>query len=898
MHSSSQGKNSLRSSLLLMICFVLLLGFSSRSEAKSAGLVAIEVYPSSHGQSYQQVQGFTLNGKLEVYQCGGAAQLDKSAYHKLEKLILAVGMSLERNADGTLTLSRPETDPVCIIPANLKYEGSATYSPGQITDKTTVDGRIVGSSDPADTQIISIKPGIKILFVTGPDTELAEYVRAQRANDVSDWQIYLSKYPAALHAADAKKSLAAIYLQMLNSALKDYTSSASGNDPNYGKLKEAFELAVKSRLLLPDDNEAKANEQKILDVIRNIAGQAVSKLNDYKQALAQGTAGYANLVNAESLATEGSLLNPSMPEVTNSLSQTKQARTVLENTLRDCEAKIAVRKTDEAASAIVPLRSFAGEYKRVDNDIKQIVSLYIAQSENMGASSDWHSAVENLEKANNLAPSQELASRLKSAQEQMISADNKVAAAAAIQKSTDLEAQNDILEAYEILDDLPRGQRELVSERLDGLKDRYVDAAQTAAKELQKAHEPINGLADEQGIEKAYGYLQRCYDITAQPTFQDRMAFLGDDLSVYYLQQGKKYTEKPDGSGVNVGWQYLMEALPYKSQQHLSDINDVKSNATQAHFIKSHLSVTVDFRDQTPRREAVDFARQMIDAIATGLEQMGQNVLVYRAQDTTKVPTNFRLIGDVVRNDMDKTLGEVAIQSKFRADVLKVPNPDWVKLNGELSNANNELKSAQSLLQGVASRGKKNEIKDANGAIQIDEKKVEEIQTKLDATPREVSQDDLRNYTYTKVTHKLTPDVELQFRILDSTGVEVVSRVSVEKQTLKQYDELQNVKPDDTLGVHMQNVIPNDNDFLETEEREARDELINKASEKIKQLPAVVFGDANRKADEGDVDGAGELYILYLYSTPPGRTAERLKAQNYLLNHFNFKMPASSTANQ
>jgi hypothetical protein len=376
------------------------------------------------------------------------------------------------------------------------------------------------------------------------------------------------------------------------------------------------------------------------------------------------------------------------------------------------------------------------------------------------------------------------------------------------------------------------------------------------------------------------------------------MAVLGDDLSAFYLQQGKKYAEKPDGSGVNVGWQYLMEALPYKSQQHLSDINDAKSNAIEAHFIESHLSVTVDFRDQTSRREAVDFAKQMIDAIATGLEQMGQNVLVYRAQDTTKVPTNFRLIGDVVRNDMERKPEEAAVQSKYRADVLMVPNPEWVKVNGELSNTNNELKSAQSLLQGAAARGKKGEIKQADKEVDADQKKVEELQTKLDSLPREISQDDLRDYTYTKVTHKLYPDVELQFRILDSNGMEVVPRVQVDKKSLKQYDELQNVKADDTQGVHIQSVIPNDNDFLEAEEIEARDELIQMASEKIKELPAVVFSNANRKADDGDVDGAAELYILYLYSTPPGQTTERVKAQSYLFDHFNFKMPAATTTNQ
>ena len=91
-------------------------------------------------------------------------------------------------------------------------------------------------------------------------------------------------------------------------------------------------------------------------------------------------------------------------------------------------------------------------------------------------------------------------------------------------------------------------------------------AAEQAAKRLQKAHEPINGIGDEIGIQTAYGYLQRCYRLTNDPTLQDRISILGEELSTYYLQQGKKYAEKPDGTGVNVGWTYLAEALQYKSQ--------------------------------------------------------------------------------------------------------------------------------------------------------------------------------------------------------------------------------------------------------------------------------------------------------------------------------------------
>ena len=40
---------------------------------------------------------------------------------------------------------------------------------------------------------------------------------------------------------------------------------------------------------------------------------------------------------------------------------------------------------------------------------------------------------------------------------------------------------------------------------------------------------------------------------------------------------------------------------------------------------------------------------------------------------------------------------------------------------------------------------------------------------------------------------------------------------------------------------------------------------------------------------DGDNDGAAELYILYLNSTPVADTAERSKARKFLADQFNFR---------
>lgn len=136
----------------------------------------------------------------------------------------------------------------------------------------------------------------------------------------------------------------------------------------------------------------------------------------------------------------------------------------------------------------------------------------------------------------------------------------------------------------------------------------------------------------------------------------------------------------------------------------------------------------------------------------------------------------------------------------------------------------------------------------------------------------------------------MLPKVQLQFRILDSAGSEVVSEVPVTKEIPGEYHQLEDVQPTDTQGVHaMAGIIPQDSDYFEKCEYAARDLLVNEARSKVASLPEIVLNRAERKDLDGDYDGAAELYLLYLNSTPDKQTPERAKAQQFLLTHFNFR---------
>ena len=858
--------------------------------AKNAGLTAIEVYPGPNGQNYQQIADFILGGKNELLLCGSATTgIDKNVYHRLGKVVLATGMTLERTADGILMLTQADAQPACVVPANIKFDKGGSFSASELADKTDLTGSVVSGSDPSTTQIAPLKPGVKIVFVPAPDKELAEYLRADRSSSIPGWQVYFAAYPAGVHVAQASKSMAALYMQAANSAFAAYGSSKSSSSPDYAQLAAAHQAADKANALVANDPSITGLGQNIHAEVLALSAAAQNKLAAYQQALKQQTAGYANLVAAEKLADGAFLVEPAVPEATAAESQTKQARAALESVLKETESSIAAHRPDDASSTIASVRIFAPEYPRIAADLQSISGLFVAHAKVLEAQPDWPGAVKELEKADAIDASPDTESLLKDAREQALIAANKAAADDATQKSQAAETNGDIITAYEVLDDLPPDQHALVTDRLAALKDRYVPAAEQAAAGLQKAHEPINGIGDESGIRLAYAYLQRCFAITNDPALQDRIAILGEDLSSYELAQGKRYAEKPDGTGVNVGWVYLTEALQYKSQTDSGAIHDELTTARAAHLLKSRLSVKVDFRDQTSRREAVDFAQQLTDSLATGLESSGLDVRVVRPQETTTVQPNFLMIGDVLQHEMTRSEEVVAKESKYRSGEEEVPNEVWNQANRDYEKANNDLEAARSVLEGAQAHGKKGEVKKAEEAVQADEKIVEDLHAKLDEIPKTRMQDVERPYTYSQINYHLKIVVALQFRILDSSGEEVVQTIPIRSDAPKEYSVLQDVKPDDTAGVRMEGVIPNDQDFVEKDEYEARDELITKAKEQVATLPAIVLARADRKVADGDNDGAAELYILYLDSTPVADTAERLRARKFLADQFNFR---------
>ena len=875
----------------LILSLVVLTTPAARS--KDAPLTAIELFDGSSGASFVQVTDLLINGKAEVRSCGGATQINKSTYGKLTKIPLNITVtSVERDAKGIMNLTRG-TASECVVPSNLKFEKDESLTLSQAADRANLTGTVLSSSPAGTTAVQTFKPGVQIVFVAAPDTELGEYLRANRAHSIAQWRDYLGRFPKTTHTDAAKQSLAALLLKEGDEGLTAYHNSATSNSPAYADLKTALLRADQVHELLPSSDAASKLRESVRAELTLVVDKARAELQAYKQALASHTAGYVHLANSRALTDHALEVDPHFDQglalQTSIAAESKRVDT----TLRSAESMVASQHYDEAVTAVADFRSFADEEPRISAIVDGTYKYHFERGKAAAAAQKWNDAVQEYQKATDLKPTSESASALKQAQAALLSSTNQAAAEAALQQSAAFQQDKHFVEAYEVLADLPESQRALVTTQMQALEADYVKSASDEAKKQKEAHVPIQGKADEIGVQKAYEYLRRAGAL--RPDDQDlklRLDLIAQTLSDYYVAQAKKYLDKPLGSGVGVAWLYLNEAQQYKSNR--DDVRDDRTRNTTIHNVRSTLSIKVTFRDQTSRRDSSRFADQLSDAIATGLETTALPVRIIRAADATSVDPNFTLTGDVLEHRSQPKATVDSIASEYSAGNREDPNDAWNKANRDYEDANLDLQKQQKILEGAQAHGKKKEISAATDAVDVAQKKVQEAGRKLDSIPKIVLNDLVKPYSYTRRTIDLSAVVEVGFRIVDPNGAVIASNPSVKREDEKQFIVLENVKPEDTKGVKQSGVAPDETQFLTDVEIAARIALIKDVREKVESLPAKIFAQARKKVMDGDTDGSAEAYILYLNSTPDAPTAEREEAKKFLLERFNMIWPGSS----
>ena len=862
-------------------------------QSKDVPITAIELYDGPNGAAFVQLTGLMINGKAEVRGCGGATQINKSNYGKLPKIPLTPSItSLERDAKGTMTLTRG-TQSECVVPSNYKFEKDESFTPAQLADRATLSGQVLSSSIQGVTVLPAFKPTVKIVFVAAPDTELAEYLRANRGNSIAQWQDYLARYPKAAHTDTAKQSMAALLLKDGSDGLAAYRASASTSSPAYAQLRTAYLRADQAHELLPTSEDASKLRDAVHAELVLIADKTRAELQAYRQALTSHTTGYAHLAVGRQLTEQMLGVDPHFDQGATLQSAFSAESKRVDSALQSGESSIASQHYDEAVAAVSDFHAFADEEPRIAAILNAAYTYHFEQGKADLASQKWRDAVLEYQKAAAIKPTSEATTGLKQAQASLQTSTDQAAADTALQQSTAFEQDKKYLEAYEVLANLPENQRALVKDRMQTLEPNYVKSASDEAKRLLDAHNPIQGRVDEIGVQQAHDYLQRA--CTLEPDNQNlklRLDLVSQTLSDYYVARAKIYLDKPLGSGVGVAWMYLQEAQQYQPSR--DDIRDERTKYSAIHNIRSTLSIKVVFRDQTSRRDSSGFAEQLSDAIATGLETTALPVRIIRGSDTTPVDPNFQLIGDVLEHRPVTKPDIQSLDSEYLVGTRDIPNDEWTKTNREYDAANQEVQNAQKLLEAAQAHGKKKEIATATQAVDAAQKKADALGHQLDSIPKTKMIDVVKPYSYTKKTIDLSAIVELGFRITDATGNVIAANPSIKKQAEKQFIVLENVKPEDTKGVRQTGALPDENQFLGDVEIGARGDLIKEVKEKVQMLPNKILAQARKHLMDGDTDGTAESYILYLNSTPDSQTPERDEAKKFLHDQFNMVWPSSA----
>jgi hypothetical protein len=881
------------SSLFRTISFgVFALGwFTSLAMAKEPGLTAIELYDGPAGASYLELSEVLINGKVEMRECASVQATDKSSYSKLPKLTLAVDGILERGADGVLRYSSNEKASVCVVPVNVKFEKKAIYSRSQMADFAVLTGNPITAPGETAAGAAPLNAGVKLIFVAAPDVELAEFLRAQRASEIKSWQNYLSRFRAAPHAEQAKLALTLLYVAAGKASMDAYQKSESSPTPSYSDLKDAKAQADQAHAILPHLASYEKLEEEIRSKLSVLAEKGRDELNSYHAALKSHAAGYSHLQAAGKFSDTIADIDPELEEGRTLLEDVHRDDKALESALQSADSAVKAQQFDMAFTFILPYRAFAPEVPGVAAVVDAVYHSHLERGKKFELAQEWQNAITEFEKAVSTTDTAEARDSLKNAHEQLVVAQDKAAAENALANSREFERKQDIIQAYEVLSVLPTSQRALVSAEMERLKPLYVQSASQEAKNLRQVHNPIHGLADEIAIENACTYLQSAYELSGNDSYRDRMGLLGNDLSAYLLNEAKRYLAKPAGSGTELGWTYLSEALPYKAK-NLDAVRDAMTSVASTHAMRSKLSIRVHFRDETSQRDSAGFAGQLENAIIAGLESSDVPVKVVRSGETTVVDPDFQLDGDVIQHHISLVPTVQPQESKYLAGEHEVPNEEWNKINRAYEAAGMELRTAQSVIQGAEKKGNNKDVADLN-QVATAMKRVEDLHIKLDSTARTVTTDVIRNYTYTKRTVDLSGIVRLQFRIGDSLSGQMAEAVPISKEAHQQYVLLENVKPEDTEGVKVTGTVPDSVEFLTGLESSALDALVAAVRSRVEQLPRKIYEAASSRETEGDLDGAGESYLRFLKLTRSGDSTERKHAQQFLLDQFNMQ-PASN----
>ena len=715
----------------------IVLAAATAAAGKDPGVTAVVLFDGPEGTAYVQLTDTTLNGKTELRVCEGISKLDKSAYNALPRATFVGAKSLQRGVDGVLTLTVAANDkPVCVVPGNLKFEKGMELSPGEAANQAVIEGTPTASSL-HEPMIPALKPGVQLVFIAAPDLELSDFLRAQRANTVKDWQDFMLRYPSSWRLSSARTAIAAIHQQAAETAFAEYRNSAGTGKRDIAMLRQANLEAQAAALASPGYKPAFQLIENIGRELENLMAPDVARLQAYQKALQEHTTGYAQLAAARVHVEKLGEVQQDYTPLLNLRRAIAAEVGRVETAIAAAESLAAAGRYDQALSSLGSYVAFATEIPRVDTVINEAFQFHVDNGQKLADKQDWEHAIPEFRKAAAIRPdNKDVQAAVDNATIQLSAQRDRQAANLAVIESNELAAKGQVVEAYNVLADLPDKQRALVSEQMSALSHDYVGAATRRAQKLQEGHLPIKDRTDEDAVREAYVLWDRASSLSGDPATTLKRDFLSSKISSYYLDLANRYLGKPSGSGISIGWLYLKEAQRY-GVINLDSLKDQMARYEPLYQRRARFSLGIVFRDQTARHDGPSFADQLADAVAGGFDSSGISVDVVRkpADVEDALQPNFTLVGEVLEHRVVKNANLEAPLSKYRAATRETKNPAWVEAQTGYDSAQQQLAAAQTALADAQAQHKKREvIAAANDAVQDAQKRADDLRHKLETT--------------------------------------------------------------------------------------------------------------------------------------------------------------------
>jgi hypothetical protein len=857
--------------------------------AKDVPITGILLYRDQGNPAYVEVTGLKVNEKNYLRACTDAPTIDKSVYKNLPKINLTDVKQLDRLPNGKLVATLGTAAPICVVPGNFKWDKEGALSPSELVDKSSWVAQISGASIPGRNSFPLMPLDSRFIFGSDTDKELAFYSLADWAKSIDLWKTYFSEYPNGAHLPAAKATDASLLIADGQVNLDRYRASTKSATPDWDALKQAQERASQAADLQPASDPPLALRDAVRAELKIVADVATADDQAYRDALNAHSSGYAKLVTAKDLSDHITVVDPKFQPGTVLASTVAIDVNAYEVAIKNASSQITAHQFDNAYSDVKLYAAFTPEEPRLKDIVAAVYKYHFGKGKSEEVDPKWNEAVADLTTANDITPSAESKSELSRAEAGLLAYNNKQAAAKALGISKERLTNNDTIGAYEVLADLNEAQRKLVKDEMEAQQAGYIVAATAKAHDLEAAHKPIQGRADEEALRQAYEYLRRASELSDNPDIPIKRDLMADTISAYYVGVAGKYLSKPLASGVGLGVAYLNEALLYKP--NLDIAHDAITANSLAYTMRSRLSISVVFRDQTSRRESAGFANQLQEAFATGIETSGipAKVIILPAPPDS-MPATFQFVGEILEH---RTIPESKIetlQSHYRSGQHEVPNDAWNKADQDFEAEKLKLEKAQGALSAAQVKNNKKAIEEAQKEIDTIQANVQKARSVMNSTPEKLSVDSVSPYNYTRETLDVKNVVDLSFRILDAAGTIIGDPIKVIKgDQPKHFVILDGVKPEDTDGIKLIDSRPNTEQLMTDVENEARDAMVKAARQKVQELPGRVLELARNRAAAGDAESAGELFVLYLNSTPEATSnlVDRQEARNYLAHNFN-----------